>query len=87
MFRNQTEAVEYADTIHEHRERVFVQAALARAVGYLVKDPAYRDESTHSPFDLLRFAQVVHALVQNRDLVDKALSGRYSDFRQIPDQF
>jgi hypothetical protein len=87
-FLNLESAREYAATIEDRVQRVWVQYCLNSAVAILAKewvdDPSSRAES---PLDLLRHVKLSHAHVKDRDLVDLILSGKYERFADIPDIF
>ena len=87
MFLNQDRANEYANSILDDTERVFVQAGLARTIGLFVRDTEYQRTSSETPIDLLLYARALHALVANKTLLAAVLSGQYRDFADIPDLF
>lgn len=87
MFENQDRANQYAASIDDSTDRVFVQAGLARAIGLLVRDEEYRRTSSSKPFDLYLYARALHAMVNDKRLLTAVLSGQYHDFNDIPDLF
>jgi len=87
FFLRQEQAKSYANAISDDSERVFTQAALCRAIGFLVQDLESSSHFPECPFDLLKFVHSVHALVKDKKLVNDALSGKYKNFEDIPDIF
>lgn len=86
-FVNLEHAQRYAEQIADPVERVWVQYCISRAVVVLGEQPSAQGETALNAVDLLLHARLAHASMEDRELVETILSGRYAQFRDIPDIF
>jgi hypothetical protein len=82
IFLHQEEARNYVASITDAKERLLVEAALSRAIGFWLADPGR--ESLHAgPIDLLAFVRGIGAFLHDRAVLDGILSGRLTSMEDI----
>lgn len=74
LFIRQDEAVAYVRAIPDQIERVLTEAALNRAISFLLSDPEYRQQFGHNPFDLFLFVRTNHSFFRRKDVIADILS-------------
>lgn len=87
IFLRQSDAVAYAKSIPDQVERVLTEAALNRAISFLVMDPDYGGRCLEAPLDLLHFTRAVHALFQNNQCLAKVIDGTYGSIDDFDSAF
>ena len=77
IFLRQSDAVAYTKAIPDQVERVLTEAALNRAISFLVMDADYGSRCLKTPLDLLDFTRAIHALFKNTQCLAKVIDGTY----------
>jgi hypothetical protein len=83
IFRGQAEAVAYVRAISDQVERTLTDAALNRAMSFLLGDADYKKQFAASPFDLLLFARTTHAFFRRKDVLADILSGKVQSVEDL----
>ena len=73
-FLNQTEAWAFVKTIAAPKTKLLTELALARALSFLVTDPAFASSFARSPFDALLYARCLEAFFSNESLLQKVMN-------------
>jgi hypothetical protein len=87
IFLRQSDAVAYAEAIPDQVERVLTEAAMNRAISFLLMDPNYVSRCLEAPLDLLHFTRAIHALFQNKQCLAKVLDGTYRSIDDFDSAF
>lgn len=87
VFLNQHEARAYVESIGDKTARLLTEAALSKAIGVWIRDSGAQLALAERPIDLLMFVKALHAFFQDKVVIERILSGKYSNLDDVTDAF